>query len=157
MLQLGGHRKCCGVKYSTGVGVRQAFMYAQMFLLSYEGITTNWRLHFLWTGNGSFRVARLPREATRVVHTVSSWVEKNPVPAPNHRALDWSVVLTVGRLCPIVPQDNIVASNKHNWPEFTRACLCYVDRCWQRFLWQHFLQLPCSVHLCICTVHRSQL
>ena len=28
------------------------------------------------------------------------------------------VVLTVGRLCPIVPQANIVLSNKHNWPEF---------------------------------------
>ena len=47
MLQLGGHRKCCGVKYSTGVGVRQAFMYAQMFLLSYKDITTNWRLLFI--------------------------------------------------------------------------------------------------------------
>ena len=40
------------------------------------------------------------------------------VPPPNHWALDWFVVLTVGGLCPIAPQDNIVASNKHNWPEF---------------------------------------
>ena len=49
---------------------------------------------------------------------ISLWVEKNPVPPPNHPALDWSVVFTVGQLCPIVPQDNIVVSNKHNWPEF---------------------------------------
>ena len=39
---------------------------------------------------------------------------ENPVPPPNCCALDWSVVLTVERLCPIVPQDNIVVSNKHN-------------------------------------------
>ena len=32
--------------------------------------------------------------------------------------LAWSVVFTVGRLCPIIPQNNIVVSNKHNWPEF---------------------------------------
>ena len=31
-------------------------------------------------------------------------VEKNPVSLPNCRALDWSVVLAVGQLCPIVPQ-----------------------------------------------------
>ena len=35
-------------------------------------------------------------------------------PSPNRQGLDWSVVLTIGRLCPIVPQVNIVASNKHN-------------------------------------------
>ena len=61
-----------------------------------------------------------------VAHAVGLWVEKNLVPPPNRRALNWSVVLTVRRLCPIVPQDNIVVSNKHNWPEFylgnARAC-----------------------------------
>ena len=41
----------------------------------------------------------------------SLWVEKN-------LTVEWSVVLTVGRLCPIVPQDNIVVNNNHNWPEF---------------------------------------
>ena len=51
-------------------------------------------------------------------HLVSSWVEKNSVPPLNCWALDWSVVPTIGQLCPIIPQDNIVASNKHNWPEF---------------------------------------
>ena len=30
------------------------------------------------------------------------------VPPPNRRALDWSVVLTVGGLCSIVPQDSKV-------------------------------------------------
>ena len=39
---------------------------------------------------------------------------ENPVPPPNRRALDWSVVFTVRQLCPIVPLDNIVVSNKHN-------------------------------------------
>ena len=52
-------------------------------------------------------------------HLVSSWVEKNSVPPLNRRTLDWSVVLTIGRLCPIIPQDNIVASN--NDQNFTRA------------------------------------
>ena len=51
------------------------------------------------------------------------WVEKNPAPPPNCRALD---CLTVGELFPIVPQNNIVVSNKHDWPEFypgnARAC-----------------------------------
>jgi len=56
--------------------------------------------------SGGFRAARLPRQATLTARAVSSWVEKNPVPPPNRRALDWSVVLTVGRLRPIVPQDN---------------------------------------------------
>ena len=51
---------------------------------------------------------------TCTVRVVSLRVEKNPVPPPNCRALDWSVVLTVGLLCPIVPQDNIVVSNKQN-------------------------------------------
>ena len=49
---------------------------------------------------------------------VSLWVEKNPVPPPNRWALDWSVVLTVGRLCPIVLQDNILVRKKRNWPQF---------------------------------------
>ena len=39
-------------------------------------------------------------------------------PPPNRWVLDWSVVFNVGRLCPIVPQDNIVVSNKYSWPEF---------------------------------------
>ena len=64
--------------------------------------------------SGGFRAARLPGQATRAVHAVSLWVEKNPVHPPNRQALDWSVVLTVGGLCPIVPQDSIVVSNKHN-------------------------------------------
>ena len=68
--------------------------------------------------SGGFRAARLPRQVTCAVGAVSSWVEKNSLPPPNRRALDWSVVLTVERLCPIVPQDNIVVSNKHNWPAF---------------------------------------
>ena len=64
--------------------------------------------------SGGFRAAGLPRQATRMARAVGLWVEKNPVPPSNRRALDWSVVLTVGGLCPIVPQDNIVVSNKHN-------------------------------------------
>ena len=80
--------------------------------------------------SGGFRAPRLPGQATPTARAVSSWVEKNSVPPLNRRALDWSVVLTIGRhtdgCCPIVPQDNIVVSNKHNWPEFylgnARAC-----------------------------------
>ena len=64
--------------------------------------------------SGGFRAARLPGQATHAAHAVSLWVEKNPVPPPNRQALGWSVVLAVGRLCPIIPQDNIAASNKHN-------------------------------------------
>ena len=64
---------------------------------------------------GGFRAAMLPGQVTRAARAVSSWVEKNSVPPLiNGRALDWSVVLTIGRLCPIVLQDNIVVSNKHN-------------------------------------------
>jgi len=63
-------------------------------------------------GSGSFRAARLPRPATHTASVVRS------SPSHNRRALDWSVVLTVGRLFPIVPRHNIVVSNKHNWPEF---------------------------------------
>ena len=68
--------------------------------------------------SGGFRAARLPRQATRTARVVSLWVEKCPVHPPNRRALDWSVVLTVGRLCPIILQVNTVASNKHNRPQF---------------------------------------
>ena len=50
--------------------------------------------------SGGFRAARLPRQATLAARAVNLWVEKNPVPPPNCRASDWSVVLTVGRLCP---------------------------------------------------------
>ena len=61
-----------------------------------------------------------PRHARRAL---GLWVEKNPAPPPNRRALD---CLTVGELCPIVPQNNIVVSNKHDWPKFypgnARAC-----------------------------------
>ena len=64
--------------------------------------------------SGSFRVARLPGHSTCAARAVSSWVEKNPVLPPNRRALDWSAVLTVGGLCPIILQENIVVSNKHN-------------------------------------------
>ena len=46
------------------------------------------------------------------------WVEENLAPPPNRRALD---CLTVGELCPIVPQNNIVISNKHDWPKFYPA------------------------------------
>ena len=46
------------------------------------------------------------------------WNLRQRSPPPNHRALDWFAVLTIRRLCPIVLQDNIVVSNKHNWPEF---------------------------------------
>ena len=44
-------------------------------------------------------------------HALGLWVEKNPAPPPNRRALD---CLTVGELCPIVSQNNIVVSNKHD-------------------------------------------
>ena len=64
--------------------------------------------------SGGFRAARLPGQATCAARVVSLWVEKNPVPLANHQALDRSVVLTVGWLYPIVPQDNIVVNNKHN-------------------------------------------
>ena len=64
--------------------------------------------------SGGLRATRLPGQVTHAVRAVSLWVEKIPVPPPNCRALDWSVVLTVRQLCPIVPQDNIVVSNKHN-------------------------------------------
>ena len=64
--------------------------------------------------SGGFRAARLPGQATHTAHAVNLWVEKNLVPPPIRRALDWSVVLTVGEVCPIVPQDNKVVSNKHN-------------------------------------------
>ena len=64
--------------------------------------------------SGGFRVAKLPWQVTHAARMVGLWVEKNPVPPPNHQALDWSVAFTVGGLCPIVPQDNIVVSNKHN-------------------------------------------
>ena len=67
---------------------------------------------------GGFRVARLPGQATCVAHAIRLWVEKNPVPPPNRRALDWSVVLIVERLCPIDSRNNTVVSNTHNWPEF---------------------------------------
>ena len=63
---------------------------------------------------GGFRVARLPGQVTCVARMVGLWAEKNLDPPPNCQALDWSVVFTVGWLCPIVPQDNIVVSNKHN-------------------------------------------
>ena len=61
--------------------------------------------------SGGFRAARLPGQATRAARVVGLWVEKNPAPPPNRRALD---CLTVGELCPIVPQDNTLVSNKHN-------------------------------------------
>jgi len=67
-----------------------------------------------YSTSGGFRAARLPRQATCAAHAVGLWVEKNPAPPPNRQALEWSDVLTVGGLCPIVPQDNIVVSNKHN-------------------------------------------
>ena len=48
-------------------------------------------------------------QATLAVRAVSLWVEKNPIPPANRY-----VVLAVGRLCPVVPQDNIVVSNIKN-------------------------------------------
>ena len=57
------------------------------------------------SSSGSFKAAKLPGQATCAVRAVGLWVEKNPVPPPNRQALDWSVVLTVRWLCPIVPQD----------------------------------------------------
>ena len=62
--------------------------------------------------SGGFRAARLPRQATHGVRTVSLRVEKNPVTPPNRCALVWSVVLTVGWLCPIVLQDNICSGKQ---------------------------------------------
>ena len=38
--------------------------------------------------SGSFRAARLPRQATRAVRAVGLWVEINPVPPSNCRVLD---------------------------------------------------------------------
>ena len=64
--------------------------------------------------SGGCRAARLPGQATHAARALGLWVEKYPVPAPNHQLLDWSVVLTNGRLCAIVQRDNIVVSNKHN-------------------------------------------
>ena len=78
--------------------------YTWIFLTHWE---RNNRVTFQISHNifsGGFRAARLPREATRAARAVSLWVEKNPVPPPNSRALDWSVVLTVRWLCLIVPQ-----------------------------------------------------
>ena len=43
--------------------------------------------------SGSFRAARLPGQATCAARAVSFWVEKNPVPPPNRRALDWLLSL----------------------------------------------------------------
>ena len=40
------------------------------------------------TSSGGFRAARLPGQATRAARAVGLWVEKNPVPPPNGRALD---------------------------------------------------------------------
>ena len=68
--------------------------------------------------SGGFRVAGLPGQVTRAGDMRSTRSRlmggEKPGPSPNHRALDWSVVFTVGGLCLIVPQDNIVVSNKHN-------------------------------------------
>jgi len=41
-----------------------------------------------WLSSGGFRAARLPGQATRAARAVGLWVEKNPVPPPNRRALD---------------------------------------------------------------------
>ena len=86
----------------------------RLFLLSRESLGTRLIQIFLYilpvtnvwwrSGSGGFRAARLPGQATHTMHAVSLWVEKNPVPPPNRR--DWLVVLTVGRLYPIIPQDN---------------------------------------------------
>ena len=62
--------------------------------------------------SGGFRAAKLPWQETHAVRMVGLWVEKNLVPPPNHRALEWSVVFTVGGLCPIVPQDNIYSGKQ---------------------------------------------
>ena len=45
--------------------------------------------------SGGFGAAGLPGQATRTARAVNLWVEKNPVPPPNRRALDCSVVLAV--------------------------------------------------------------
>ena len=46
------------------------------------------------------RSPRLPGQATRAARAVNLWVEKNPVPPPNRRALDCSVVLAVRSFAP---------------------------------------------------------
>ena len=46
------------------------------------------------------RAARLPGQATCAACVVCLWVEKNQVPPPNRRALDWSVVLLWGSSAP---------------------------------------------------------
>ena len=87
------------------------FVHVRETLVSYPdpaqlsvACSTGWGL-----GSGSFRAARLPGQATRAACAESLWVEKNPVPFPNRRD-----AFAVRQLCPIVPQDNIVVSNKHN-------------------------------------------
>ena len=70
---------------------------------------------FLYDIAHDTKVFVIPGQATPAAHMVSFWVEKNPVPSPNRRALDWSVVLTVGQLSHAhCLQDNIVVSNEHN-------------------------------------------
>jgi len=49
------------------------------------------------------------------------WVEKNPVPPANRQALDWSVVLTVGWLCPIVPSRQYSVKQQAQQPQFNWA------------------------------------
>ena len=88
-------------------------------------------------------MARLPGQATRAVRVVGLWVEKNLALPPNGRTLD---CLTVGELCPIVPQDNIVVSNKHNWPEFYLGnAWAYPDLKPSMVLCKLFKQISCKL------------
>ena len=101
----------------------------RLFLLSRESLGTRLIQTFLYilpvtnvwwrSGSGGFRAARLPGQATRAARAVSLWVEKNPVPPPNR--WDWLVVLTVGRLCPIIPQDTNYSGKRTIDQNFTRA------------------------------------
>ena len=90
-------------------------------MVSHVLIPSCWTVH----SSGSFRAARLPRQATRGVRAVSLWSKKiQSLPLTVFRLFCCPV--TVRRLCPIIPQDNIVVGNKHNYPEFylgnARAC-----------------------------------
>ena len=64
--------------------------------------------------SGGFRVAGLPGQVTHAVRAVGLWVEKIRSLPLTVKFFGLVIVFTVGGLCPIIPQDNIVISNKHN-------------------------------------------
>ena len=79
---------------------------------------------------------------------------ESPLPS----ALGWSVVLTVGQLCPIIPQDNIVV--KQLTRILPRACPGLEPPMLHRYLhndillqhWWIVLNFSCFRHCTVCTV-----